>query len=109
MKVLKLGTTNTTCLNNSKALHSAIAVTPRVRRWFVTTKTYLNNSEALVLGVAGSGCSLLFSPLHPQKLIRMNMPVTEAGTVHFTTTLFALIRESLSIKMGPGKLLLNSL
>ena len=45
----------------------------------------------------------LFSPLPPQKLIRMNMPVTEAGTVHFTTTLFALIRESLSIKMGPGK------
>ena len=45
----------------------------------------------------------LFSPLHPQKLIRMNMPVTEAGTVHFTTTLFALIRESLSIKMGPGR------
>ncbi|KAK2140082.1 hypothetical protein NP493_5999g00001 [Ridgeia piscesae] len=37
-----------------------------------------------------------------RKLIRMNMPVSETGTVHFTTTLFALIRESLSIKMGPG-------
>lgn len=36
-------------------------------------------------------------------LIRMNMPVAEDGTVHFTTTLFALIRESLSIKMRPGK------
>ena len=35
-----------------------------------------------------------------QKLIRMNMPVKEDGSVHFTTTLFALIRESLSIKMG---------
>ena len=35
-----------------------------------------------------------------QKLIRMNMPVAEDMTVHFTTTLFALIRESLSIKMG---------
>lgn len=37
-----------------------------------------------------------------QKLIRMNMPVNPDGTVHYTTTLFALIRESLSIKMGPG-------
>ncbi|KAI6210463.1 Voltage-dependent calcium channel A type alpha-1 [Aphelenchoides besseyi] len=34
-------------------------------------------------------------------LIRMNMPVSEDGTCHFTTTLFALIRESLSIKMRP--------
>ena len=30
----------------------------------------------------------------------MNMPVAEDLTVHFTTTLFALIRESLSIKIG---------
>lgn len=37
-----------------------------------------------------------------QKLVRMNMPVAEDGTVHFTTTLFALIRESLMIKTGPG-------
>ena len=34
-----------------------------------------------------------------RRLIRMNMPVDENGCVHFTTTLFALIRESLSIKM----------
>lgn len=34
-----------------------------------------------------------------RRLIRMNMPVDENGTVHFTTTLFALIRESLGIKM----------
>ncbi|KAK0403052.1 hypothetical protein QR680_016690 [Steinernema hermaphroditum] len=34
-------------------------------------------------------------------LVRMNMPVSEDGTVHFSTTLFALIRESLSIKMRP--------
>ncbi|XP_052789506.1 voltage-dependent calcium channel type A subunit alpha-1-like [Mya arenaria] len=33
-----------------------------------------------------------------RKLIRMNMPVADDGTVHFTTTLFALIRESLGIK-----------
>ncbi|KAH9505338.1 hypothetical protein Btru_058404 [Bulinus truncatus] len=38
-----------------------------------------------------------------RKLIRMNMPVDENGTVHFTTTLFALIRECLSIKMGPAE------
>lgn len=37
-----------------------------------------------------------------RKLIRMNVPVDENGNVHFTTTLFALIRESLSIKMGPA-------
>jgi len=41
-----------------------------------------------------------------QKLIRMNMPVDDNGTVHFTSTLFALIRESLSIRMGPGTCLL---
>ena len=34
-----------------------------------------------------------------RRLIRMNMPVDEQGQVHFTTTLFALIRESLTIKM----------
>uniref|UniRef100_A0A0N5AJK0 Voltage-dependent calcium channel type A subunit alpha-1 n=1 Tax=Syphacia muris TaxID=451379 RepID=A0A0N5AJK0_9BILA len=34
-------------------------------------------------------------------LIRMNMPVADDGTVRFSTTLFALIRESLSIKMRP--------
>ncbi|ESO09535.1 hypothetical protein HELRODRAFT_73530, partial [Helobdella robusta] len=37
-----------------------------------------------------------------RKLIRMNMPVADNGTVHFTTTFFALIRESLSIRMGPA-------
>lgn len=37
-----------------------------------------------------------------QKLIRMNMPVATDKTVHFSTTLFALIRESLDIRMGPG-------
>ena len=37
-----------------------------------------------------------------KKLIRMNMPVDADGKVHFTTTLFALIRENLSVKMRPG-------
>ncbi|RWS29520.1 voltage-dependent calcium channel type A subunit alpha-1-like protein, partial [Leptotrombidium deliense] len=36
-----------------------------------------------------------------KKLIRMNMPVNPEGKVNFTTTLFALIRENLSIKMRP--------
>uniref|UniRef100_A0A2C9JM80 Voltage-dependent calcium channel alpha-1 subunit IQ domain-containing protein n=2 Tax=Biomphalaria glabrata TaxID=6526 RepID=A0A2C9JM80_BIOGL len=40
-----------------------------------------------------------------RKLIRMNMPVAEDGTVHFTTTLFALIRECLIIKMGPAEIM----
>ncbi|XP_077535884.1 calcium voltage-gated channel subunit cacophony isoform X4 [Haemaphysalis longicornis] len=38
-----------------------------------------------------------------KKLIRMNMPVTEEGKVNFSTTLFALIRENLSIKMRPAE------
>lgn len=40
-----------------------------------------------------------------KKLIRMNMPVDQDGKVQFTTTLFALIRENLSIKMRCGKLM----
>ena len=39
----------------------------------------------------------------------MNMPVAENQTVQFTTTLFALIRESLAIKMGPSKSIFNML
>ena len=31
------------------------------------------------------------------------MPVNADGTVHFSTTLLALVRESLYIRMGPGK------
>lgn len=37
-----------------------------------------------------------------KKLIRMNMPVDEDMKVNFTTTLFALIRENLAIKMRAG-------
>ena len=33
----------------------------------------------------------------------MNMPVNEEEKVNFTTTLFALIRENLSIKMRPAE------
>lgn len=38
-----------------------------------------------------------------KRLIRMNMPVDADGKVNFTTTLFALIRENLSIKMRNRK------
>jgi len=37
-----------------------------------------------------------------KKLIRMNMPINDKGEVHFKTTLFALIRENLNIKMRPA-------
>lgn len=37
-----------------------------------------------------------------KKLIRMNMPLDEEKRVNFTTTLFALIRENLNIKMRPA-------
>ncbi|KAF5405898.1 Voltage-dependent calcium channel type A subunit alpha-1 [Paragonimus heterotremus] len=40
-----------------------------------------------------------------RKLIRMNMPVDNIGTVHFTTTLFALVREALGIKMAPAEMM----
>ncbi|VDO80601.1 unnamed protein product [Schistosoma margrebowiei] len=40
-----------------------------------------------------------------RKLIRMNMPVDENGCVNFTTTLLALIRESLGIKTGPTEIM----
>ncbi|TGZ60418.1 hypothetical protein CRM22_008542 [Opisthorchis felineus] len=40
-----------------------------------------------------------------RKLVRMNMPVDENGCVQFTTTLFALIRESLGIKTGPTEIM----
>jgi Voltage-dependent L-type calcium channel, IQ-associated len=37
-----------------------------------------------------------------KKLIRMNMPLDVDGKVAFTTTLFALIRENLNMKMRTG-------
>lgn len=39
-----------------------------------------------------------------KKLIRMNMPMDDEKRVGFTTTLFALIRENLAIKMRTRKL-----
>ena len=37
-----------------------------------------------------------------RRLIRMNMPVDKTGMVKFETTLFALIRDSLNIKLAQG-------
>jgi voltage-dependent calcium channel N type alpha-1B len=55
-------------------------------------KMLLNNEPPMGFG---NKCPKL---LAYRRLIRMNMPVDENGTVHFTTTLFALIREALKIK-----------
>lgn len=44
-----------------------------------------------------------------KKLIRMNMPLDDELRVQFTTTLFALIRENLSIKMRARKFILHFL
>ena len=38
-----------------------------------------------------------------QRLIKMNMPLDSENRVHFTTTLFALIRTSLRIKLPYGQ------
>lgn len=40
-----------------------------------------------------------------KKFIRMNMPMDDEKKVAFTTTLFALIRENLQIKMRTGNFL----
>jgi hypothetical protein len=39
----------------------------------------------------------------------MNMPIDDKRQVDFTTTLFALIRESLDIKMRSGNIFFNIL
>uniref|UniRef100_P56698-2 Isoform 2 of Probable voltage-dependent N-type calcium channel subunit alpha-1B n=1 Tax=Diplobatis ommata TaxID=1870830 RepID=P56698-2 len=37
-----------------------------------------------------------------KRLVRMNMPIAEDGSVHFTSTLMALIRTALDVKISPG-------
>ncbi|XP_026052234.1 voltage-dependent N-type calcium channel subunit alpha-1B-like isoform X2 [Carassius auratus] len=39
-----------------------------------------------------------------KRLVRMNMPIAEDSTVHFTSTLMALIRTALEIKLASGVL-----
>jgi hypothetical protein len=46
----------------------------------------------------GSKCPDL---LAYKRLVRMNMPIDEEGKVHFTSTLFALVRINLHIFMRP--------
>lgn len=41
-----------------------------------------------------------------KRLIRMNIPVDQNGEVEFTTSFFALVRETLHIKTGPGNITL---
>lgn len=38
-----------------------------------------------------------------QRLVKMNMPIADDNTVHFTSTLMALIRTALEIKLASGK------
>ncbi|XP_046904709.1 LOW QUALITY PROTEIN: calcium channel, voltage-dependent, N type, alpha 1B subunit, a [Hypomesus transpacificus] len=37
-----------------------------------------------------------------KRLVKMNMPIADDNTVHFTSTLMALIRTALEIKLGSG-------
>ncbi|XP_016403744.1 probable voltage-dependent N-type calcium channel subunit alpha-1B [Sinocyclocheilus rhinocerous] len=47
---------------------------------------------------------ILCVSMTPQRLVRMNMPIAEDSTVHFTSTLMALIRTALEIKLASGVL-----
>lgn len=46
--------------------------------------------------------SILISPFS-QRLVKMNMPIADDNSVHFTSTLMALIRTALDIKLGSGQ------
>lgn len=39
-----------------------------------------------------------------QRLVKMNMPIADDNTVHFTSTLMALIRTALEIKLASGQM-----
>lgn len=45
---------------------------------------------------------LIFLFVH-QRLVKMNMPISEDNTVQFTSTLMALIRTALEIKLASGQ------
>lgn len=53
------------------------------------------------------GCSWFMAPplcFHSsQRLVKMNMPIADDNTVHFTSTLMALIRTALEIKLASGE------
>lgn len=50
-----------------------------------------------------SNSSLLPLISSPQRLVKMNMPIADDNTVHFTSTLMALIRTALEIKLASGQ------
>lgn len=56
---------------------------------------YLDNSQ---------GFNICLLPLiSPQRLVKMNMPIADDNSVHFTSTLMALIRTALEIKLASGQ------
>lgn len=61
-------------------------------------------------GGSGTACLFKKSLSHaltltgsPQRLLRMDLPVADDNTVHFNSTLMALIRTALDIKIAKGK------
>ena len=73
---------------SSAALVCTVATCCRGRIYYSEMYDMLKNMDP-PLGF-GSKCP---DRLAFKKLIRMNQPIDDDGTVHFTTTLFALIRE----------------
>ncbi len=55
-----------------------------------------------LLVLSRSGDSLRRSLCRHQRLVLMNMPVDEDMSVHFTSTLMALIRTALEVKIARG-------
>ena len=78
----------------AKHIYNHLSIFFRGRIYYTEMYDMLKNMDP-PLGF-GSKCP---DRLAFKKLIRMNQPIDEEGMVHFTTTLFALIRENLSIKM----------
>lgn len=68
----------------------------------------LHLTSALFLPCCQGFFRYMFSPavsflFFTQRLVLMNMPVAEDMTVHFTSTLMALIRTALDIKIAKGQ------
>lgn len=47
-------------------------------------------------------CASLMVTDFPQRLLRMDLPVADDNSVHFNSTLMALIRTALDIKIAKG-------
>lgn len=85
---------------------------------YMYTHIYVKSNQIAAIGVwkleTGDlfwklviGCRRLTAPplcLHLfQRLVKMNMPIADDNTVHFTSTLMALIRTALEIKLASGE------